>query len=85
MNLYSEIVCNDTTPIKKINCRSQNQLYIMCYGISSEVYYNHYSVDFIFLSFGIMGFIVELETIRGSLMRPKWPKLASLSQIICTL
>ena len=24
----------------------------------------HYSVDFIFLSFGIMGFIVELETIR---------------------
>ena len=46
----------------------------------------HYSVDFIFLSFGIMGFIVELlfschlgswlsmwnfETTRGSLMRPK--------------
>ena len=28
----------------------------------------HYSVDFIFLSVGIMGFNVELETIRGSLM-----------------
>ena len=44
----------------------------------------HYSVDFIFLSFGIMGFIVELETIRGSLMKPKWQKLASLAQDICT-
>ena len=31
----------------------------------------HYSVDFIFLSFGIMCFIVELKTIGGSLMRPK--------------
>ena len=31
----------------------------------------HYSVDFIFLSFEIVGFIVELETIRGSLMKPK--------------
>ena len=46
----------------------------------------HYSVDFIFLSFGIMGSIVELKkTIRGSLMRPKWPKLASPTKIICTL
>ena len=45
----------------------------------------HYSVDFIFLFFGIMGFIVELETIRGSLMKPKWQKLASLAQEICTL
>ena len=45
----------------------------------------HYSVDFIFLSFGIMGFIVEFETIRGSLMKPKWQKLASLAQKICTL
>ena len=45
----------------------------------------HYSVDFIFLSFVIMGFIVELETIRGSLMKPKWQKLASLAQEICTL
>ena len=38
----------------------------------------HYSVDFIFLSFGIF-------EIRGSLMRPKWPKLASLAQKTCTL
>ena len=45
----------------------------------------HYSVDFIFLSFGIMGFIVELKTIRRSLMRPKWPKLASPAMIIYTL
>ena len=34
----------------------------------------HYSVDFIFLSFGFMGFIVEFEQ-----------KLASLAQEICTL
>ena len=45
----------------------------------------HYSVGFILLSFGIMGFIVELEIIRGSLMKPKWQKLASLAQEICTL
>ena len=45
----------------------------------------HYSVDFIFLSFGIMDFIVELETIRGSLMKPNWQKLASLAQEVCTL
>ena len=45
----------------------------------------HFSVDFIFLSFEIVGFILELKTIRGSLMRPKWPKLASPAKIICTL
>ena len=45
----------------------------------------HVSVDFIFLSFGIMGFIVNFETTRGSLMRPKWPKIASLAQNICAL
>ena len=45
----------------------------------------HYSVDFIFLSFGIMDFIVELKTTRGSLMKSKWQKLASLAQKICTL
>ena len=45
----------------------------------------HYSVDFIFLSFEIMDFIVELKTTRGSLMKPKWQKLASLAQKICTL
>ena len=44
----------------------------------------HNSVDFIFLSFGIMGFIVNFENIRGSLMRPKWPKLSILAQEICT-
>ena len=28
----------------------------------------HFSVDFIFLSFGIVGLIVDFKTIRGSLM-----------------
>ena len=41
----------------------------------------HYSVDFIFLSIGIMGFIA----IRGLLIRPKWPKLASQARKTCTL
>ena len=45
----------------------------------------HFSVDFIFLSFGIMGSLWNFETIRGSLMKPKWQKLASLAQEICTL
>ena len=60
---------------------------------SSQYYKNviflhalHYSVDFIFLSFGIIGFIVwYFETIRGSLMTPKWQKVAGLAQEICTL
>ena len=29
--------------------------------------------------------LLNFETIRGSPMRPKWPKLASLGQKICTL
>ena len=45
----------------------------------------HFSVDFIFLSLRIMGFIVDFKAIRGSLMTPKWQKLASLAQDICTL
>ena len=28
---------------------------------------------------------MDFETIRGSLMTPKWQKLASLAQEICTL
>ena len=46
----------------------------------------HYSVDFYF--FCPLGSWVSLrnfETIRGSLMTPKWQKLASLAQEICTL
>ena len=35
------------------------------------------------MPFWIMGFIVELWTIRGSLMRPKWSKLASLWHFQC--
>ena len=32
----------------------------------------HYSVDFILLSFRIIDSIVDFDTIRGSLMGPKW-------------
>ena len=45
----------------------------------------HYSVDCIFLSFVIIGSICKFEIMSGSLMRPKWPKLASLAQKPCTL
>ena len=45
----------------------------------------HYSVDFIFFSFGSWVSLWNFETIRGSLMKPKWQKLASLAQKICTL
>ena len=36
-------------------------------------------------TFWIMGFIVEFETIRAPLMKPKWQKQASVAQEICTL
>ena len=45
----------------------------------------HHSVDFIFLSFGPWVSLWNFETIRGSLMKPKWQKLASLAQELCTL
>ena len=45
----------------------------------------HYSVDFIFLSFGSWVSLWNFETIRGSLMKPKWQKLDSLAQEICTM
>ena len=45
----------------------------------------HYSVDFIFLSFEFMVSLWNFETIKGSLMTPKWQKLAGLAQEICTL
>ena len=45
----------------------------------------HYSVDFIFLSFGVMVSLWNFETIRGSMVMPKWLKLASPVQKICTL
>ena len=37
----------------------------------------HYSVDFILFSFGIIVSLWNFDTIRGSLMKPKWQKLAS--------
>ena len=45
----------------------------------------HYSVDFIFLSLGSWVSLCNFETIRGSLMKPKWQKLASMAQEIRTL
>ena len=45
----------------------------------------HYSVDFIFLSLGSWVSLWNFKTIRGSLMKPNWQKLASLAQKICTL
>ena len=48
-------------------------------------FHDTYSVDFIFLSFGIRVLLEKFETIRGSLMTRKWQKLASLAQEICTV
>ena len=47
----------------------------------------HYSVYFIFLSFALVSWVSlwNFETIRGSLMKPKWQNLASPVQEICTL
>ena len=46
----------------------------------------HYSVDFIiFCPLGSWVSLLNFETIRGLLMTPKWQKLASLAQEICTL
>ena len=45
----------------------------------------HYSVDFIFFPFGSWVSLWNFELIRGSLVKPKWQKLASLAQEICTL
>ena len=45
----------------------------------------HYILDLIFLSLGSWVSLWNFETIRGSLMKPNWQKLASLAQNICTL
>ena len=44
----------------------------------------HYSVDFFSFPFGSWVSLWDFETIRGSLMTPKWQKLASLAQELCT-
>ena len=41
----------------------------------------HYSVDLCSCPFGSLVLLWNFETIRGPLIRPKWPKLASLAQI----
>ena len=45
----------------------------------------HYSVDFISWPLGSWVSLSNSKTIRGSLMKPKWQKLASMAQKICTL
>ena len=45
----------------------------------------HYSVDLFSCPLGSWVSLWNFETIRGSLMKPKWQKLASLAQEICTL
>ena len=40
----------------------------------------HSSVDFIFLSFGSWILLLNFETVTGSIMRPKCPKLANLEK-----
>ena len=42
----------------------------------------HYSVDFIFFSSGSWVSLCNFETSRGSLMKPKWQKLARQAQEI---
>ena len=44
----------------------------------------HYSVDFISCPLGSWVSLWNFGTIRVSLMKPKWQKLASLAQEICT-
>ena len=46
---------------------------------------HYYSVDFIFCPLGSWVSLWNFETIRGSLMKPNWQKLASLAHEICTL
>ena len=47
----------------------------------------HYSVDFFLFSCPLGSWVSlwNFETIRESLMKPNWQKLASLAQEICTL
>ena len=45
----------------------------------------HYSVDFISCPLGSLVSLWNFEIIRGSLVGPKWQKLASLAQEVCTL
>ena len=45
----------------------------------------HYSVDLFSCPLGSWVSLWNFESIRGSLMTPKWQKLASLAQEICTL
>ena len=57
-----------------------------CMAVVERLPALHYSVDFIcFCPLGSLVSLWNFESIRGSLMKPKWQKLASLAQEICTL
>ena len=83
--LIIKFICNfvKSLNIFYFNIQSLTSPYYTCTCVAAveRLPALHYSVEFIFLSFGMWNF----ETIRGSLMKPKWQKLASLAQEICTL
>ena len=85
-NMHSlvSIICFQLITFLRIYLTSLQLCEWDCVGAVERFSALHYSVDF-FLSFGIIGLLWNFETIRGSLMRPKWPKPASLAQKICTL
>ena len=56
-----------------------------CVAAVERLHALHYCVDFFSCSLGSWVSLWSIETIRGSLMRPKRPKLASLAQKIGTL
>ena len=51
-----------------------------CVAVVERLHALHYSVDFISCPLGSWVSLWNFETFRGSLMRPKWQKLASLAQ-----
>ena len=69
-------------PIRFINIAS---LTLVCHG--SFVDYLFQADHGLLFSYplGSWDLLWKFETIRGSLMKPKWQKLASLAQEICTL
>ena len=57
-----------------------------CVAVVKRLFALHYSVDYIcnVIPLGSRIPLWYFETIKGSLMRSNWPKLASLAQTTCT-
>ena len=53
--------------------------------IQVNIYVNRPMSQVYFCTLGSWVSLRNFETIRGSLMKPKWQKLASLAKEICTL